>query len=91
MEVVECASGACGAPIIKARHVVSGKTMPMDAEPVDPDIVRKGLFELQEPEEFETDRRPIASSIKPDDAAMNGIEVYVSHFSTCDDVERFRR
>lgn len=72
-----CRSHRCGAPIIWARSMATGKLMPVDAEPV-----ADGNIVLTEDLLGE-----ITAVIEPGATAPR----HKSHFATCPDADRFRR
>jgi len=69
---------SCGAPVEWGVSVVSGKRMPLDAEP-DPE----GLFYLE---------RGDVTTVGPMDPTLYpNRKRYTSHFATCPDAEDWRK
>lgn len=78
--MTECRS--CGEPIIWAKVWITGTPIP-----IDPDPVPNGNIVMRS-------RRPyveVASTNQIKDAKKAGLDLYVSHFVTCKDGDKWRR
>lgn len=71
---------SCGAPVIWARHQLTGREMPIDAEPV-----TGGTITI-EPDMFGAPSYWIAAGTPPP-----GAERHTSHFATCPNAGSWRK
>jgi hypothetical protein len=81
--VSECKSENCRAEIVWC-HTENGRRMPVDAEPVVGGNIRRVDMKM--------DGLPVVHVLTRDEQAQGSLlPLYVSHFRTCPDAERFRR
>jgi hypothetical protein len=80
---------SCGAPVIRATTVNGREGTPIDAAP---DAERGNLFLLWRP-----GNQPLALAVSSLNAkgreavGREGVPLYLSHFATCPDAEKWRR
>lgn len=76
---------SCRAPILWSK-TEGGKRMPLDPEPVDGGNVALGV-----PNRYDAEGNVIATVLGPLEIEAADEPLYVTHFATCPDADRWRR